>query len=366
MSATAPPAPHDAAFLRASVTLNHRQALLSVLAIGVVFGAPLVVRWCFGVFTTSFVLSTLLAFAPVTLVSVAVMEALFRATLRRGLSLRNAGLVSVLGAVPVIITGYLLIAVVARRWPSLSMYDPGEPLTPFYLTVTGLFDSISLLVSWVAFIKLPALIRLHEARTEQVAALHREAELLRLKAHLEPHFLLNTMNAIAGLVTEDPSQAREMLVTLGDLLRDATSLPERHSVADEIAWLERYIAIHQARFPSQFEVDWQVERDVRSVCVPSLLLQPLVENAIAHGASRADTGRLQIRIAREAGRLALEVRDNGAGPGPRRPGGKGLSIVERRLQLEASDLGAPASFSLEREGDWTCARVLLPTWGAPC
>ncbi len=215
-----------------------------------------------------------------------------------------------------------------------------------------------MVAAWAGVVTLPALLRVHEARGRELERVRRDAELLRLKAHLEPHFLLNTMNTIAGLVTEDPSSARELLVSLGDLLRDATSLGDRHSVEAETAWLERYVSIHSVRFPGMFEVEWNVERDVRHETIPALILQPLVENAIAHGLSRVEGGRLVVSASRHEDRLVLEVKDNGPSLGAKRAGGKGLEIVTRRVALESG--ATPATFDLAREDDMTVARIVLP------
>jgi LytS/YehU family sensor histidine kinase len=170
------------------------------------------------------------------------------------------------------------------------------------------------------------------------------------------------MNTIASLVTEDPMQARELLVALGDLLRDATSLGDEQPLAAEIAWLERYVAIHAARFPGQFSVRWEIDADVRQARIPSLLLQPLVENALSHGMAQATEGHIAIAARWEpAGdgerNLFLEIRDDGPQLGPPREGGKGLTIVRRRLALRTPS--SDDAFALVRIGDWTCARVVL-------
>ena len=107
-----------------------------------------------------------------------------------------------------------------------------------------------------------------------------------------------------------------------------------------------------------FEVEWNVEREVRHETVPALILQPLVENAIAHGLSRVEGGRLVVSASRDEGRLVLEVKDNGPSLGAKRAGGKGIEIVTRRVALEGG--ATPATFDLAREDEMTVARIVLP------
>lgn len=364
-----PPLPADAATLNDAVVSMRKHAFIGYFAMLFAFVSPMAARLVFGVCNPLYFASTMLAFGLVTACAMAAMVFVFRDGLRRGLSLRRAGAVSLFATVPVMVVGYLVIALAQRSSSWFTVLDPTEPRTALYQVVTGVADSFPMIAAWAGLIKLPALLRMHEARGREMEGLRREAELLRLKAHLEPHFLLNTMNAIAGLVTEDQNQARELLGCLGDLLRDATSLGDRHSVTDELAWLERYVAIHRARFPGLFDVAWDVPPEVRAARIPALLLQPLVENAISHGVARLDGegGHVVIHGRKTAASLVFEIRDNGRGPGPRRAGGKGLAIVTRRLELESQEGRENASFVLERDGEWTKARVTLPLpGGASC
>ena len=118
------------------------------------------------------------------------------------------------------------------------------------------------------------------------------AELARLRAHLEPHFLLNTLNAIAGLVTDDPREARRLLVCLGDLLRDALKDEDEMQTLDEqVRWLRRYAEILEARHPGHLIFKWQIAEESRSVLLPRLLLQPLVENAVKHATRCGGAGK---------------------------------------------------------------------------
>src|SRR5271170_1232790 len=143
------------------------------------------------------------------------------------------------------------------------------------------------------------------------------AELARLRAHLDPPFLLNTLNAIAGLVADDPREARRLLVCLGDLLRDAVQeKDDLQPVHKQIAWLRRYAQILETRHRGALCFEWEVAKDCENELLPRLLLQPLVENAVQHGAlQRTDrAGQVVVRVSRNAdGGLLCVVEDNGPG-----------------------------------------------------
>ena len=165
---------------------------------------------------------------------------------------------------------------------------------------------------------------IHRAR---LASAHMQTELaaarLRaLKAQLQPHFLFNTLNVILPLIYRDPDAASRTLVLLGDLLRaslerDATMLV---ALREELEFLQKYLEIQKARFAERLEIRFHVDEDVRDAPIPSLLLQPLVENAIKHGISKhRGSGRVDISCRRDRGYLALRVW-NTAGGDARRTG----------------------------------------------
>jgi signal transduction histidine kinase len=192
------------------------------------------------------------------------------------------------------------------------------------------------------------------------------AELARLRAHLEPHFLLNTLNAIAGLVADDPREARRLLVCLGDLLRDALKEEDEMQTLDEqVRWLRRYAEILEARHPGHLLFKWQIAEESRSVLLPRLLLQPLVENAVKHGAlRRGREGEVTVRAelvgdGTTSSRLVCVVEDNGPGipETETRSGAFGLHAVRRRLELKF--LGQ-ASLRLESSSEGTRSIVELP------
>ena len=193
------------------------------------------------------------------------------------------------------------------------------------------------------------------------------AELAKLRANLEPHFLLNTLNAIAGLVIEDPQEARRLLVCLGDLLRDALhDENEMQPFCNQIDWLRRYAEVLEARYPKVLNFSWDVAESVNQAMIPRLLLQPLVENAVKHGALRRRGGSGHVTVKADlvrgaeqgADRLVCTVEDNG--PGIQEPirDAFGLRAVRRRLELKYGSVGI---LHLESTSQGTRATVELPT-----
>ena len=178
--------------------------------------------------------------------------------------------------------------------------------------------------------------RQREAQASRLAAQLAEARLGALRMQLHPHFLFNSLNAVSVLVRErDPASALRMLELLGDVLRKVLRSEQRNEVplAEELEFLEEYLAIEQVRFSDRLRVQWTIEEAARAAVVPSLLLQPLVENAIQHGvAKRAEAGRIEIAARVAEGRLILSVADDGVGMGPEVREGVGLANTRERLR----------------------------------
>ncbi len=143
-----------------------------------------------------------------------------------------------------------------------------------------------------------------------------EAQLQTLQRQLQPHFLFNTLNTVSALMHRDVEAADRMLAQLGDLLRLSfeTVDVQEVSLAQELDFLRKYVAIEQARFRERLHVTFEVDPAAHECLVPNLLLQPLVENAIRHGIGpRVEPGHVLVRAARVGDRLELEVRDDGVG-----------------------------------------------------
>jgi two-component system, LytTR family, sensor kinase len=162
------------------------------------------------------------------------------------------------------------------------------------------------------------------------------AELENLKSQLHPHFLFNSLHAIGVLMQEDVDAAGRLLVRLGDLLRMALERRENEiTLQSELEFVGKYLEIEQTRFHDRLKVHMDIPPDLLGVYVPSLALQPLVENAIKHGISVDSTAsRLEIAAKLHDGRVWLCVRDDGPGPAPASllRFGVGLTNVQSRLK----------------------------------
>jgi two-component system, LytTR family, sensor kinase len=159
-----------------------------------------------------------------------------------------------------------------------------------------------------------------------------EAQLQSLQRQLHPHFLFNTLNTIAGLIRTDPDGADAMIDRLGDLLRMTLhkSGIQEVSLKEELDVLQKYVEIERTRFGNRLTVDMHVQPETLDARVPSLVLQPLVENAIRHGiAPNARPGWIAVHAQRDAGELVLQVLDSGDGLPPDR-----LMALNRGVGLE--------------------------------
>jgi two-component system, LytTR family, sensor kinase len=209
--------------------------------------------------------------------------------------------------------------------------------------------------------------REHERAAERLAAGLTEARLQALKMQLQPHFLFNTLNAISALIPAEAKPARRMVARLGDLLRISLEHEDTQEVTlrEELAFLEPYLEIEQARLADRLTVVMQIAPETLDARVPHLLLQPLVENAVRHGvASRIEPGRVEIAATRGAHDrvLHLAVRDDGPGMDgddqARTRKGVGLANVQSRLEQL---YGAAQRFELENHPDGgAVVRISIP------
>ncbi len=177
-----------------------------------------------------------------------------------------------------------------------------------------------------------------ELRHERLERRFSEARLNNLRLQLDPHFLFNALNTVSSQLERDPRLARRMIEHLGDLLRLSLDSKDRQEVTltEELAFLDHYLAIQRIRFGDHLRIETDVAPDVRHAAVPSLILQPLVENAVRHGlASRAGGGTVTITARPEGDRLEIRVQDDGVGL-PRgwrleTGAGVGLSVTRERI-----------------------------------
>lgn len=143
-----------------------------------------------------------------------------------------------------------------------------------------------------------------------------EAELRALRAQINPHFLFNSLNSVAALITAEPSAAEEMIIRLAKIFRHVLTHHDRpfSSISEEISFLETYLEIEKVRFGDRLQVKFDIQESVTQLSVPTLILQPLVENSIKHGLGpKVGENQLTIRARQQSDYLELTVEDNGVG-----------------------------------------------------
>lgn len=181
-----------------------------------------------------------------------------------------------------------------------------------------------------------------------------------LRAQLQPHFLFNTLQSISTLIYRDQAAADRMLTDLSELLRMSLRNPSRQEVPlrEELEFLERYLQIMRVRFGDRLVIAVDAGPDVLDALVPSLVLQPIVENAIQHGmADRPDVGHVSVRAVRDGGSLRLEVSDDGPGLEPvGATNGIGLANTRERIARLYGDAGRVEI----RDGSGFTVRLTIP------
>ncbi|MEM8857842.1 MAG: histidine kinase [Chloroflexota bacterium] len=201
-----------------------------------------------------------------------------------------------------------------------------------------------------------------------------QAELRALRAQINPHFLFNSLNTIRFFVRTDPEQARQLLLDLSDVFQVALKSGEMVPLKDEIDFTRSYLALEKARLDERLDVSWFVQNDdLLEVEVPTLMLQPVVENAIIHGiAPKTDGGRLQIMIMGGGDDLVIQVIDDGMGMDQERlelvkdpdqaPNGSiGTNNIQQRLRTMYKERG---QFKVESTvGKGTTVELRLPMNG---
>jgi two-component system LytT family sensor kinase len=208
--------------------------------------------------------------------------------------------------------------------------------------------------------------RERERRTIELEGQLATAQLAALRMQLNPHFLFNTLNTVAALVHEQPRTAERMVTRLSELLRASLDSPhaQEATLRDELRLLERFLDIEQVRFSDRLQVEIVAPEELLDLDVPTLIFQPLVENAIRHGIEPLEShGQIRVSARRDQDRLVLAVEDNGPGFNPAvsstsRRVGIGLSNTRSRLRHLYGD-----EQSLElipRPGGGTEVRVTVP------
>lgn len=210
---------------------------------------------------------------------------------------------------------------------------PKDPITFFACAVTTLF-AVSLPIRiWSSF--------RNERQLEMQHARLTEARLAALTNQINPHFLFNTLNSISTLIRIDPDRARTMIGKLSKILRKLLRKAENLSpLRDEIGFIEDYLAIEMMRFGDKLRFEKAVDDRTLDRLVPSMILQPIVENSIKHGlANKIEGGTVRLRTWIEESRLCISIEDDGSGMDPERldqlfeQAGVGVRNVNERLRV---------------------------------
>jgi hypothetical protein len=272
----------------------------------------------------------------------------------------------------IILTAAVVALVTASIWAAAG-HSWGRMLAPvgFSLGATPTAALVSMLVGlgslgYLLSLTVHYLLLGYEASAEasrrilqsQIAA--RDAELRALRAQVDPHFLFNALNSVAGLIAPDPARARLMCQMLGDFLRDSLSLGRaaRIPLGREVALAEQYLQIEQVRFGPRLVVRSRLGPEATDVPVPPLLLQPLVENAVRHGISTVvEGGTIEIAASRAESVAVITVSNPRDLDGVRRGSGFGLDIVRRRL---AAAFGDRSALAIEAAADAYRVTLTLP------
>jgi two-component system sensor histidine kinase AlgZ len=176
-----------------------------------------------------------------------------------------------------------------------------------------------------------------ETREQEALMLARESELKALKAQINPHFLFNSLNSISALATVDGQRARDMCIKLSDFLRTTLKLGEKQRItlADELALAKAYLEVEQVRFGARLRVEFDADSDCDHCVVPSLVLQPLVENAVKHGiAGLVEGGTIRLVARCQDGYLRLKI-ENQFDPDSPASSRHGLGLRNVRDRLRA-------------------------------
>ncbi len=184
----------------------------------------------------------------------------------------------------------------------------------------------------------------NEKKLEQQQLRLNEARLAALSRQINPHFLFNTLNSVTSLIRQDPDQARQVVYKLSKILRRLLRQQENlTALREELSFIDDYLAIEVVRFGEKLRVVKDIDAATLDMLVPSMLLQPIVENSIRHGlASKVDGGTVKLRSRMVGGRLQIQVEDDGVGIPESKLAtlfeqGIGVSNVNERLKVLFGD-----------------------------
>lgn len=171
---------------------------------------------------------------------------------------------------------------------------------------------------------------------EEITHLQTRTQLMVLQSKINPHFLFNTLNTIVDMVYSDPAKVETMVLNLSDIYRRVLGLEadKRITLGDELDLIRKYLEIEKIRMGERLEYDMDADPDTLGVRIPSLMVEPIVENAVIHGVGpKTGGGRIRIRICRNNDITTIVISDNGVGTADSFTPGFGLMNVQNRLRL---------------------------------
>lgn len=247
----------------------------------------------------------------------------------------------------------------------LRLNAEGRPYSYLSLFITNFIQFIPLLLMWNAIYFMYHFVmktRKQELDTIKLEALVRQLEVQTIKAHINPHFIFNSLNGIKALIDEEPQRARQSISQLSTILRSSLSAEKSDTVelVKELEIVKAYLDLESMRFEERLKVEIDVDEATLNNQVPPMMLQTLVENAIKHGISKQVKGGI-VKIVSDirGGQHELLVQNTGHLNGAAKAGGGfGISSTKDRLQILYGD---KASFEI-RQADPTLveAKVLMP------
>jgi two-component system, LytTR family, sensor kinase len=268
-----------------------------------------------------------------------------RLPLKDSKRIRNAAVLLILIAVLGTLVALTNLAIISPYFPDRSSYPTFEDLIRSELVR---FLPNDVLIGIVLVIAIEAWQVLRDLQSERMRAMDLERQLAvsrleALRTQLHPHFLFNTLHTIAGLIAEQPPTARRMVIALGDLLR--LTLKDKNSsvrsLAEELEFADLYLGIEKLRLGDRLVLEYDIDPEATSAEVPLLLLQPLFENAVRHGAARTlQPCQICFRAYRKDAELHLAVHNDGpvrSGSAVSPPFGLGLTNTMARLRLLYDD-----------------------------
>lgn len=282
----------------------------------------------------------------------------------QGLALGSAGLLCLLRPwllrhLEAIGQGLLVLLLVASLSLVLGLLGhglllPAEPLWPFvlrHLAVTLIFTGLLLRYLYIQYLQ------------KQQAEAEARARFQALQSRIQPHFLFNSMNTIAGLTRSQPALAEQVVLDLADLFRASLSRSEQLStLGEELALARQYLAIEQLRLGERLQLDWDDAAAPKGLPMPRLCLQPLVENAVYHGIERRlAPGVLRLKVQQNAGWLWLECCNAMAEQSPTAPTRPGAGMALENVLLRLQGLHGPRCRLEHHEaGGLYCLRLEIP------